>query len=150
MATPVNFDNFEQGLIPLDEFNHHAHVSVAYELLSRFPIDMAIERMRTAIHAYNAHHNVEQTQTSGYHESLTIAWMRIIHCVMAMQGPAAGADAFLEQNPFLLCRTLLRLYYSRERIMSWDARTGWVEPDLAPLPEPPPAASGGLGRTSGG
>ena len=28
----------------------------------------------------------------------------------------------------------LRDHYSREQIMSWDARLGWVEPDLAPLP----------------
>jgi hypothetical protein len=24
-------------------------------------------------------------------------------------------------------------YYSRERLMSWAARTGWLEPDLRPL-----------------
>jgi len=24
-------------------------------------------------------------------------------------------------------------YYSRERLMSWEARTRWLEPDLQPL-----------------
>ena len=24
-------------------------------------------------------------------------------------------------------------YYSRERLLSWDARATWVEPDLKPL-----------------
>jgi hypothetical protein len=30
-------------------------------------------------------------------------------------------------------KTLPLKYYSRERLMSWEARTRWVEPDLSPL-----------------
>lgn len=81
-------------------------------------------------------HGIEVTPTGGYHDTLTIAWMRIVEAVMRVHGPGESAEAFFEQHPFLLCRTPLGLYYSRDRIMSVEARYGWVEPDLAPLPLP--------------
>jgi hypothetical protein len=37
-------------------------------------------------------------------------------------------------NPHLCAKTLLRLYYTRDRILTAEARAGFVEPDLAPLP----------------
>ena len=38
------------------------------------------------------------------------------------------------RNPHLLAKTLLRLYYTRERILTARARRRFVPPDLAPLP----------------
>lgn len=46
-------------------------------------------------------------------------------------------DAFSEANPHLFNKPLLRLYYTRERILTPEARVRYVEPDLAPLPRAP-------------
>jgi hypothetical protein len=110
---------------------------VAYCLLRKLPLDTAIAQMRNGIQRYNAAHQVPLTQTSGYHETLTVAWLRVLHATMTVYGHAEGADAFFEQHPHLLSKVLLRLFYSRSRIMSWEARTTFVEPDLAPLPTLP-------------
>jgi hypothetical protein len=137
MPTPITIDTFERAEIPLAEFNHRAHITVACSYLWLYPLKEATSRMRRGIHHFNAHHKVESTPTSGYHETLTIAWMRLLHATKAHHGAGLTVDQFLDQNPFLLNRTLLRLYYSKDRIMSAEARARWVEPDLAPLPTSP-------------
>jgi hypothetical protein len=140
-ASLITLDTFERCAIPLEQFNHRAHITVACLYLKAFPLSEAIDRMRRGIHAFNAANNVQSTQTSGYHETMTVAWMRILDAVMRTHGAGQSVEEFLEQHPFLLCRTLLRLYYSRDRIMSLEARRTWVEPDLAPLPVSIPPSS---------
>ena len=51
-------------------------------------------------------------------------------------GPLEGHDAFFERHSYLQSKMALLLYYSRDRIMSWEAKRGFVEPDLAPFPRP--------------
>lgn len=114
-------------------------MTIAYLLLRQYPLEEATNRMRRGIQNYNAAHGVEQTPIGGYHETLTVAWMRVLHAAMAAYGPADNADGFFEQHPHLLSKVMLRLFYSRLRIMSDEARYGWVEPDLAPLPRAPQA-----------
>ena len=48
--------------------------------------------------------------------------------------PTPTADAFCEVHPQLMARSVLRLFYSPRRRMHPDAKTKFVEPDLAPLP----------------
>jgi hypothetical protein len=131
--------NFERHSIPLDKWNHRAHLTIAYLLLRQFPLDEAADRMRRGVMAYNAAHGIEVTPTQGYHETLTLAWMRVLHTTMTVYGPASDPEEFFQQHPHLLSKVMLRLFYSRPRIMSSEARFGWVEPDLAPLPIAPPS-----------
>jgi hypothetical protein len=134
-AFPITLDAFEQCIIPLEAFNHRAHLTVAYLLLREHSLDDATDRMRRGVKKFNATHGVETTLTQGYHETLTLAWMRILHTTMQAYGPADTADEFFAQHPHLLSKVMLRLFYTRERIMSAEARAGFVEPDLATLPQ---------------
>jgi len=138
VATPalITLSAFEACSIPLESWNHRAHLTVAYLLLREDDFDHALDRMRRGIQKFNAAHGIEQTPTGGYHETLTVAWLRILHAMMITHGPGNGPDGFLDQHPHLLSKVLLRLYYSRARIMSVEARHSWVEPDLAQLPRP--------------
>ncbi|HEX4223403.1 MAG TPA: hypothetical protein VHZ97_13630 [Pseudonocardiaceae bacterium] len=43
-------------------------------------------------------------------------------------------DSFAEQNPALLDKRLLTRFYRSSTLAGTAARTGWVEPDLAPFP----------------
>lgn len=139
-ATPVSLVRFERGDIPLDQWNHRAHVTIAYLYLRSRPFDAAVAAMRTGIQAYNRAKGLEPDPPElerGYHETLTLGWMRVLHTTMTVHGPESDAAAFLDKHPYLLNRTLLRLFYSRPRIVSWEAKRHFVEPDLAPLPWPP-------------
>ncbi len=128
---------FESLTLPLAEWTHRSHVKVAYLYLRRHPFAEALEQMRARIKAYNAANQVPESPTRGYNETTTRAFLQIIFAVMQAYGsafPAADADAFCDAHPQLMSPQILRLFYSPERRMHPDAKTKFVEPDLAPLP----------------
>ena len=125
---------FEAGTFPLNQWHHREHIKIAYLYLCAHPFEVAIERMRTGIRALNAAHRVPDELTRGYHETMTQAWMRLVEVTICEYGPAGSADEFFELNPQLAEKKVLRLFYSRERIMSAEAKAKFVEPNLAPMP----------------
>lgn len=125
---------FEACRWPLDQWHHQQHIKLAYLYLRRYPLAEAVERIRSAIKAHNAAHQVPESPTSGYHETMTQAWLRLVYLTLCEYGPAETADSFYEQHPELSQKKVLRLFYSRERFMSPQAKVEFVEPDLAPLP----------------
>jgi hypothetical protein len=128
---------FEACGIPLEEWTHRAHLRVAWTYLRRHGLDGATERMRAGILRFNASKGLEDALDRGYHETLTVAWLRILDAMMRAHGAEADATTFLEKHTELHSKALLRLYYTRDRILSWDAKRRFVEPDLAALPLAP-------------
>jgi hypothetical protein len=126
---------FEDQSLPLDQWNHRAHLKVAYLYLTRLPFSEALQRVRTGIKAYNAAHRIADTPTGGYHETMTRAWFQLVHVTLAQFGPASTADAFFDAQRQLTEKRALLLFYSRDRIMSSEAKASFVTPDLAPLPQ---------------
>jgi hypothetical protein len=137
---PMNDDEhlrqFEDQSLPLDCWNHRAHLKVAYLYLTRFPFDEALGRMRAGVRAYNAAHNITDSPTSSYHETLTQAWLQLVYTTLRQFGPAASADAFFDAQSQLGQKRSVLLFYSRDRIMSAEAKASFIAPDLAPLPQP--------------
>jgi hypothetical protein len=125
---------FENCSLPRELWTHQAHVRVAYQYLRAHPYDEALARMRAGVQRYNAANNVPDEPHRGYHETLTQAWLAVIASTMRHHGVGKDSLDFCKQQPHLLQKTLLRLYYSRRRIMSPEAKRTFVEPDLAPLP----------------
>jgi hypothetical protein len=126
---------FEDCTLPKAEWTHRAHLAVALWYASRLPAGEALAAIRRGIHRLNAAHGVVATQTGGYHETITRAYMQLVGRFVdeddADGGWQSRVDRLLER---LGERDLLLAWYSRERLMSPAARAGWVEPDLAPLP----------------
>jgi hypothetical protein len=127
---------FEACTLPREQWTHRAHLTVAYLYLRQYPFAEALERIRARIQAYNASHHVPEGPLMGYNETMTQAWLRIVHATLCEQGPRATAAEFLDEHPHLTQRTLLRLYYSRDIWTTRDCKQTFVEPDLAPLPTP--------------
>ena len=125
---------FEDCTLPFAEWHHRAHLKVAYLYLKRFPLDEALNKVRESIKRYNAATNTPENLERGYHETITQAWLRLVHLALCEYGPAASADEFLDAQPQLLTHRALRFFYSRERLISEKAKVEFVEPDLAPLP----------------
>ena len=76
-------------------------------------------------------------QTRGYNETTTHAMMHLIAATMAAYGeamPTPDADSFCDTHPHLLSKHILRLFYSPARRMHPDAKSRFIEPDLATLP----------------
>jgi hypothetical protein len=118
----------------LEEFHHRDHIKVAYLYLRRYPLEEAIAKVRTGLQALAAAWGAPVDDLGqGYHETMTQAWVRLVHLTLCDHGAAASADAFCERQPQLMQKTHLHLFYSRERLITWEAKREFVEPDLAPL-----------------
>jgi hypothetical protein len=126
---------FEATVWPLEEWHHKQHIKVAYLYLCRYPFDTAMARIREKIKAFNASKNLPDALLSGYHETMTQAWLRLVHFTLCEYGPAESAEAFYESNPQLSEKKTLRFFYTRERFLTMEAKTGFLEPDLTAFPK---------------
>jgi hypothetical protein len=115
-------------------WTHTAHFAAALWLLSKSG-DAALQQMPGLIRAYNEATGVANTDTGGYHETITQASMRAARSWLAAH-PGEPLQRVLER---LLAagygdpRWLLA-YWSRSVLFSVQARRAWVEPDIQPLP----------------
>ena len=125
---------FEACTLTHERWTHAAHLSVAAAYSIRFG-DEALERMRAGIQRLNAVHGVEQTLSGGYHETLTVVWMRLVqHALAATPNESEAWERVKAVVEALNDKKVVLNHYSREAIMSPQARFAWLEPDLAPLP----------------
>lgn len=125
---------FEDASWPLDQWHHRQHIKVAYLFLRKLGLDEAGRRIAASIRAYNTAHKIPDTPTSGYHETMTQAWVRLVDFAMKQYGPAKNADDFFDSHPELWQTKTLRLFYSRELFMSAEAKQRFVAPDLTQFP----------------
>ena len=135
MSDKEFLEAFESHAWPVGNWHHREHIKVAYLYLLRHPLEEATAKMRTAVKSYNEVKQIPDSPTRGYHETMTIAWMHLACLTLCEYGPAENADSFFEQHPQLSHNKNLGLFYSRDRFMSPQAKIGFVEPDLAPLPK---------------
>ncbi len=126
---------FENQSISHPDWNHRCHLRMAYIYLRAHPLEEATDVLRAGIQKLNAAHGVEDSLTRGYHETMTCAWLHLVHFTMAQFGPENDSRSFLDAQPHLGTKTLLRLYYSRPHIVSERAKAEFVAPDLAPFPK---------------
>ena len=118
----------------LEEFHHRDHIKVTYLYLRRYPLDEAIAKVRSGLQALAVAWGAPTDDLErGYHETMTQAWVRLVNLTLSDCGVAECADAFCDQQPKLMQKTHLESFYSRERLISWEAKRGFVEPDLAPF-----------------
>lgn len=136
---------FERAAIPREEWTHAAHLTIGVWHVHRFGPEGAIERLRRGIRALNDRHGTANTESSGYHETITIAYVRLIDLFLSAGDAGAPLERRVEQllaSP-LADRAHLLQFWSRERLMSPAARAAWTPPDLSPLalrPRPRPPA----------
>jgi hypothetical protein len=124
--------SFESCAIQPSEFSHGAHLSVALWYLSKLTFAEATERMRTGLDRFLSHHGVGHDK---YNETITVFWLKLVESFQR----GAGAHLSLAETANRLLETfgnnskLVFDYYSRERLMSEEAKKVWIEPDLKPL-----------------
>jgi hypothetical protein len=127
---------FESCELPHAEWTHRAHLTVAAWYIMWYGPDQALDRVRDGITALNAAHGVVQTPTRGYHETMTRFYVWLVSRAVERAGIRAPLGQIVDRVvDECEDRQLPYTYYSRERLSSWEARSGWVEPDLASLDE---------------
>lgn len=133
-ASDVDIERIARGLIertlPKREWTHAAHFAAALWLL-RDRGDAAFQAMPPLIRAYNESTGVANTDTSGYHETITLASLRVARAWLA-ERPGMALQAILGELLASACgrSDWLLAYWSRERLLSAAARRAWMDPDL--------------------
>ena len=121
--------------LPKTSWTHAAHFAATLWLLERRPEFEISRKMPGVIRAYNEATGGANTDSSGYHETITQASIR-------------AARAFLAEVPsrplFVTCNALMQSrlgepdwlleYWTGSRLLSVEARRAWLEPDIQPLP----------------
>jgi hypothetical protein len=136
MATDAEFiEAFETQRWPLEHWHHRDHVRLAFLYLRKYSFEEAAAKLREGIKAHNSAHGIPDQPTMGYHETMTIAWLRLVEAMLIEYGGEETGEAFCDAHPELSQKKTLRLFYSKDRFMSPEAKTRFLEPDLAPLPK---------------
>jgi hypothetical protein len=124
---------FGGGSLPEKDWTHQAHLRVAWQFSQRHDLDEAHVLMRVGIIRLNARHGLVETPSRGYHETITRVWLALIRA-LRKEVPADTSTAFVDACGDRLARDALLRHYTRDRLMSVEARARFVEPDLQPLP----------------
>jgi hypothetical protein len=120
--------------LPKPEWTHAAHFAAALWVLARRPDLDAARDMPGLIRAYNEATGVANTDTGGYHETITQASIRAARAWLADHpGPLFRSCNRLLASP-LGDKNWLLAYWSATLLFSKQARTRWIEPNLNPLP----------------
>lgn len=121
---------FENRTLSKCEWTHPAHLAVGLYYCRTLPFAVAKNVMRDGIHWLNDRHGTPNTETSGYHETLTVFWLKRIWNFLdercEERNLAALSNELIEKfnDPDLPLK-----YYSRETLFSAEARRDYLSPD---------------------
>jgi hypothetical protein len=112
-----------------ERFGHRQHVQLTWLAVRRHGTKAAIDIVSEGIRETATYAGRPQK----YHATVSRAWVELVaHHLEEM--PEAGFEEYVDHNPALLDKRLLTRFYSSRALASAPARTGWVEPDVAPFP----------------
>ena len=122
--------------LPRDEWTHEAHLAATTWLMLRHPeIDLDVE-LPGIISRYNESVGGINSDAEGYHDTITRAYLRGVRLFL----DEADFDRSVHElvNELLMSpmgrRDWPLRFWSKERLMSVDARRRFVEPDLRAMP----------------
>lgn len=122
--TAPELERLEALDVSPEDFDHAAHVKMAWLYLREAPPETAEARFVATLKRLTRHFGMPER----YHETITRAfWLLIAERYRG--DPDASWPAFAERNPDLFDRRLLHGYYSAERLGSDDARRHFVLPE---------------------
>ena len=122
--------------LPKAEWTHEAHLAATTYLLLEHPeidLDAALPGL---IRAYNESVGGVNSDSEGYHDTITRAYLHGIRLFLSEADRAAPINDLVNDllhSPMGQRDWPLR-FWSKERLMSVEARRGWVKPDLGTLP----------------
>ena len=125
---------FEACTLPKSEWTHAAHIFTGACFVHTLGEPAAIDRMRHSIRRYNESIGGQNTPTSGYHESVTVFWIKLLSAFHRDTPPTTrAAFAACAVERFAAERDLLARFYDFDLVASADARQRWIPPTLRPL-----------------
>lgn len=117
--------------LPIAEWTHRAHLGVAAFLVASRGRDAALATLQDAIPRYNEATGGANTDSGGYHETLTVFWVdrvaEMLERLPTEWGTLVRVRAVVEAYGSI--RRLDRAYYRFDVAKSTEARRRWISPD---------------------
>ena len=138
--TDAEIEHLGEGLLARtltrEEWTHEAHLAATtYLLLKRPDIDLD-KQLAGIIRTYNESVGGVNSDSEGYHETITRVFLRGIRIFLAeadLKEPLHELVNELLLSPMGRRDWPLR-FYSPQRLFSVEARRDWVRPDLRSIP----------------
>ncbi|MBF5045822.1 hypothetical protein FGE12_25665 [Aggregicoccus sp. 17bor-14] len=121
--------SLEDGSLPGERFDHRAHLRLTWLLLRRHGAEEGAAQVAARLRSFSA----AKGAAHKFHATLTRAWAAHVWAAM-QQERGDDFERFLSLHPELLGSAWLERHYRAETLGSAEARSGWVPPDLLPLP----------------
>ena len=139
MITQQKIDHIIQGFqkrtLPKTEWTHQAHLIVGLNFVMSAGLEASYALMREGVKRYNLSVGTQNTDTGGYHESITIFFL---HALDGFRNQIDTEQTLIElvkrfDGSLLMDEKFIFRFYSQELLFSVDARRRSIEPDLQPL-----------------
>ena len=136
----AEIEHIGEGLLartlPREEWTHEAHLAATTWLLLKRPDIDVDEELPDIIRHYNESVGGVNSDTEGYHETITRAFLRGVRLFLEEADPEEPLHELV--NELLLSpmgrRDWPMRFYSPERLFSVEARRAFVTPDIAAFP----------------
>jgi len=124
----------ENRTLPKMEWSHEAHLVVAIWYCFNYDFDSALNSFRRIVKKYNESVGTHNTDSGGYHETITKFWFLVANKFLKNQESKSISEicnAFINADEGK--RNYPMNFYSKPHLFSVRARRNWLEPDLNKL-----------------
>ena len=122
---------FDEGGVTPAQFDHRAHLRLAYVHLAHHGPEVAVDTFRHSLQGFLQRHRIDPAK---FHETLTQAWLRAVWHFMQRTGDSESSEAFLAKCEALHDPKVMLSHYSERVLFSDEARRHFVAPDIDPIP----------------
>lgn len=126
---------FERQQLPKEEWTHEAHLVVGLYCATKYE-SKAFEKMSAYIRAHNESVGIINSESNGYHATITYFWIWAVRHFCSVNGDLDFNQETIDDMLWteeLANRNLWLDYYSKELMLSVEARLNLLEPDLKPF-----------------
>ena len=129
MTNEELIERFENLTLQPELFHHREHVRLAWIYLNQYPALTALAKFGEGLKRFAA----SVGKPDRYHETITWAYLLLIHERMARYATSDSWEAFAEANGDLLNweSNILKRYYREETLQSELAKRVFLFPDKA-------------------
>jgi hypothetical protein len=122
---------FEAGTLPKEEFTHAGHLTAGACYVYMLDEAGAISHMRLCVRRFNEAVGGKNTDTGGYHETITVFWIKALAALRATH-PTLGRAEFAAHavQAYRDRRDIFRGFYDFDVLASAEARRSWIEPSV--------------------
>ena len=128
-------EGFEKHSLPAHKWTHEAHLTTGLWYVYHEGYCVALCKIRSGIISYNLAMGGINDIESGYHETITLFWIWVLNNYVQHFGAGKTFEQLAEDfvNSPYAAKDYPFLFYSKALLLSGEARSHWVEPDLKQL-----------------